>query len=178
MFFSFFHFIIVVIQSLSPPHLFATPWTAAHQSSLSLIISQSLLKLMSIESTMPSNHLILSHPFLLLPSIFPSIRVFSSELALCIKWTKYWSFSFSISPSIRGWFPLGLTGLISLISFTLSFLKLLILFWRLLEGDLQQIHHLFNCSYLSFMFTILESNSELVPKNVLLCSLHIVLRMP
>ena len=177
MFFSFFHFIIV-IQSLSPLRLFATPWTAARQSSLSLIISQSLLKLMSIESTMPSNHLILSHPFLLLPSILPSIRVFSSELALRIKWPKYWSFSFSISPSIRGWFPLGLTGLISLISFTLSFLKLLILFWRLLEGDLQQIHHLFNCSYLSFMFTILESNSELVPKNVLLCSLHIVLWMP
>ena len=76
-----------------------TPWTAARQASLSFTISQSLLKLMSIESVMPSSHLILCHPFFLLPSIFPSIRVFSSELALCIKWQKYWSFSFSISPS-------------------------------------------------------------------------------
>ena len=76
-----------------------TPWTAAHQASLSITNSQSLLKLMSIKSVMPSNHLILCHPLLLLPSIFPSIRVFSSESALCIRWPKYWSFSFSISPS-------------------------------------------------------------------------------
>ena len=75
-----------------------TPWTAAHQASLFNTNSQSLLKLMSIESVMPSNHLILCHP-LLLPSIFPSIRVFSSELVLYIRWPKYWSFSFSISPS-------------------------------------------------------------------------------
>ena len=79
--------------------LFAIPWTAAHQVSLPFIISQSLLKLMSTESKMPSNHLILCHPLLLLPSIFPSIRVFSNESALCIRWPKYWSFSFSISPS-------------------------------------------------------------------------------
>ena len=98
----FFHFVIVVIQSLSCVQLFGTPWAAARQSSLSLTISQSLLKLMSIESVMLSNHLILCHPFLLLPSIFPSIRVFSSESALHIKWPKYWSFSFSISPSIQG----------------------------------------------------------------------------
>ena len=74
-------------------------WTAAHQASLTFTISQSLLKLMSIESVMPSNHLILCHPHLLLPSIFPSIRVFSNESVLQIRWTKYWSFSFSISPS-------------------------------------------------------------------------------
>ena len=79
--------------------LFATPWTAARQASLSFIISQSLLKLMSIESVMPSNLLILCHPLLLLPSIFPSIGVFSKELVLRIRWPKDWSFSFSISPS-------------------------------------------------------------------------------
>ena len=85
-------------QSLSCVRLFPTSWTAALQASLSITISQSLLKLMSIESVMPSNHLILCH-FFLLPSIFPSIRVFSNELVLCIRWSKYWSFSFSISPS-------------------------------------------------------------------------------
>ena len=90
---------VVVVQSLSHVWLFVTPWTAACQASLSITISQSLLKLMSIESVMPSNHFILCHPFLLLPSIFPSIRVFSNELALHIRWLKYWRFSFSISPS-------------------------------------------------------------------------------
>ena len=84
----------VVIQSLSCVQLFVTPWT-----SLSFTISQSLLKLMSIESVMPSNHLILCLPLLFLPSIFPSIRVFSSELALQIRWPKYWNFSVCISPS-------------------------------------------------------------------------------
>ena len=78
---------------------FATPWTAARRASLSFTITQSLLKLMSVESVMPSNHFILCRPLLLLPSILPSIRVFSNELALCIRWPKYWSFSFSISPS-------------------------------------------------------------------------------
>ena len=82
-----------VVQSLSRVQLFATPWTAAHQASLSLAISLSLLKLISIESVMPSNHLILCHPLLLLLSIFPSIGVFSDELALCIRWPKYWSFT-------------------------------------------------------------------------------------
>ena len=86
------------IQSLSCVRLFATPWTAAHQASLSITNSQSPPKPMSIESVMPSNHLILCCP-LLLPSIFPSIRVFSNESALGIRWPKYWSFSFSISPS-------------------------------------------------------------------------------
>ena len=76
-----------------------TPWTAAHQASLSFAISQSLLKLMSIESVMPSNHLILCHSILLLVSVIPSIRVFSNELTRLIRWPKYWSFSFSISPS-------------------------------------------------------------------------------
>ena len=79
--------------------LFATPWTAAHQASLSLTNSRSLLKLMSIESVMPSNHLILCHPLLLPPSIFSSIKVFSSESVLRIRWPKYWSFSLTISPS-------------------------------------------------------------------------------
>ena len=86
-------------QSLSRVQLFATPGTAACQASLSITNSQSLLKLMSTESVMPSNHLILCHPLLLLPSIFPSIRVFFKESALCIRWPKDWSFSVSISPS-------------------------------------------------------------------------------
>ena len=77
----------------------ATPWTAARQASLSITNSRSLLKLMSIESVMPSNHFILCHPLLLLPSIFPSIRVFSNESVLRIRWPKYWSFSFNMSPS-------------------------------------------------------------------------------
>ena len=89
---------VVVVQSLSHVWLSATPWTAARQASLSSTISRSLLKLMSIESVMPSNHLILCHPFICLPSIFPSTRVFSNELTLCNRWSVYWSFSFRISP--------------------------------------------------------------------------------
>ena len=88
-----------LFQSLSCVRLFATPWTTAHQASLSITNSQGSSKPMSIESVMPSNHLILCHPLLLLPSIFPSIRVFSSESVLHIRWPNYWSFSFSISPS-------------------------------------------------------------------------------
>ena len=87
------------VQSFSHVRLFATPETAAHQASLSITNSWSPPKLMSIESVMPSNHLILCHPLLLLPSIFPSIRVFSNESTLWIRWPKYWSFSFSITPS-------------------------------------------------------------------------------
>ena len=87
------------VQLLSRVRLFVTPWTAARQASLSFTISQSLLKLMSIKSVMPSNHLILYRPLLFLPSIFPSIRVFSNESALCIRWQEYWSFSFNINPS-------------------------------------------------------------------------------
>ena len=86
------------VQSLSPFRLFVTPWTAAHQTSLSITNSRSLLKLMSIQLVMPSNHLILCHPLPHLSSVFPSIRVFSSESVLRITWLKYWSFSFSISP--------------------------------------------------------------------------------
>ena len=87
------------VQLLSRFLLFATPWTAAHQASLSITNSWSLLKLMSIEAVMPSNHLILFHPLLLPPSIFSSIRVFSNESVFYIRWPKYWSFSFSVSPS-------------------------------------------------------------------------------
>ena len=87
------------VQSLSHVQLFVTPWTEACQASLSITNSQSLLKCMSIVLVMPSNHLILYYPLLLLPSVFPSIRVFSNESVLCIRWSKYWSFRFSVSPS-------------------------------------------------------------------------------
>ena len=87
------------VQSLSHVRLFATPWTAARQASLSITNPQSLLKLISIESMMSSNHLILCRPLLLLPSVFPSIRVFSNESTLHMRWPKYWSFSFNIIPS-------------------------------------------------------------------------------
>ena len=90
---------VVFVQSLSPVQLFAIPWTVAHQAFLSSTVSWSLLKLMSIELVIPSNHLILYNSLLFLPSIFPSIRVFSSELSLYIRWPKYWSFSFRINPS-------------------------------------------------------------------------------
>ena len=92
---------VVVVQSLSRVRLFATPWTAAHQASLSITISQSLLRLMSMPSVTPCNHLILRHPLLLLPSVFPNIRAFSNESALCIRWPEYWHFNFSISPSVN-----------------------------------------------------------------------------
>ena len=113
------------VQSLSRVRLFATPWTAVRQASLSITNSQSLLKFMSIESVMPSNHLILCHP-LLLPSIFPSIRVFSNESALRIRWPKFWSFSFSISPS---------NEYSGLISFRIDWLDLLAV-----QGSLLQHH--------------------------------------
>ena len=96
-----FVFIVVIVQSPSHVQLFATPWTAACQVPLSFAISQSSLKLMSIESVMLSNHFLLCFPHLLFPSIFPSIRVFSNESALHIRWAKYWSFSFSISHPIN-----------------------------------------------------------------------------
>ena len=117
------------VQSLSHVQLFATPWTAAHQASLSITNSQSLHKLMSIESAMPSNHLILCRPLLLPPSIFPSIRVFSNESVLHIKWPKYWSFSFNISPS---------NEYSGLISFRMDWLDLLVV-----QGILKNLlqHH-------------------------------------
>ena len=103
------------VHSLSCLQLFATPWIASCQASLSIINSQNLLKLLSTESVMPSNHLILCCPLLLLPSVLPSIRVFSKELVLYIRWPKYWHFNFSISPSNEYLgFPLGWTDCISL----------------------------------------------------------------
>ena len=110
------------VQSLSRVRLFATPWIAARQASLSITNSRSSPRLTSIESVMPSNYFIFCHPRLFLHLIFPSIRVFSNESVLHIRWPKYWSFSFSSSPSneYSGWFPLGLTGLISLQSKGLS----------------------------------------------------------
>ena len=137
-------FFINSVQSLSRVQLFATPWTAAHQASLSLTNSQSSPKLMSIESVMSSNHLILCRPLLLPPSIFPSIRVFSNELVLPIRWPKYWSFSFSISPSNKysGW-----------ISFRMDWLDLLAV-----QGTLKSLlqHHSSKASILrcSAFFTV------------------------
>ena len=115
------------VQWLSPVQLFVTPWTAACQASLSITNSQSLLKLMTIESVMTSNHLILCHPLLLPPSIFPSIRVFSNELVLQIRWLKYWSFSFSISLSNK------YSGLIS---FRINWFDLLAV-----QGTLRNLQH-------------------------------------
>ena len=109
-----------------PCPTFATPWTAAPQASLFFTISRSLLKLMSIDLVMPTNHLILCHPLLVLPSIFPSIRIFSNELALHIKWPKYWSFSFSISPS---------NEYSGLISFRIDWFDLLAVQGTLLKGS-------------------------------------------
>ena len=117
------------VQYFSCVRLFATPWTAARQASLSTTNSQSLLKLMSIESVMISNHLILCHPLPLRPSIFPSITVFSNESALHIRWPEYWSFSFSLSPS---------NEYSGLISFRMDWLDLLAL-----QGTLKSLlqHH-------------------------------------
>ena len=119
----------VAVQSLSCVWLFVTPWTAALQASLTFTISQSLLKLTSIELVMPSTHLILCHLLLLLPSIFPSIRIFSSESALHVRWPKIWSFSFSISPS---------SEYSGLISFRMDWLDLLAV-----QGTLKSLlqHH-------------------------------------
>ena len=118
-----------VVQSC---RLFATPWTAARQASLSNTNSQSLLKLTSIESVIPSNHLILCHPFLFPPSIFPSIRVFANESVLHIRWPKYWSFSFNISPSNEH--P-------GLISFRMDWLDLLAINSRVQPRYLSQLQH-------------------------------------
>ena len=110
------------VQSLSHVWLFETPWTAACHASVSITNSQSLLKLMSITSVMPANHLTLCHPLLILPSIFPSIRVFSNEAVLHITWSNYWSFSFSISLSNEYW---------GLISFRIYWFDLLAVQWTL-----------------------------------------------
>ena len=124
------------LQSLSRVWFFVTLWTAAHQASLSITNSQSLLKTMSVESVIPSNYLILWHPFLLLPSIFPNIRVFSNESVLSIRWPKYQSLSFSILPmNIQDWFPLGLTGLLSRVfsNTTVTVNNTILYIWKLLR---------------------------------------------
>ena len=118
--------LFVVVRLLSDVQLFVTPWTAARQASLSITNLQRLLKLNAIMSVMPANHLILCHPLLLLLSIFPSIRIFSNELALCIRWPKYWSFSFNINPSNEH--P-------GLISFRMDWLDLLAV-----QGTLKSLH--------------------------------------
>ena len=132
------------VQSLSHVRLFATSWTAARQASLPITNSQSLLKLMSIKSVIPSNHLILCHPLLLLPSVFPSIRVFSNESTLHMRWPKYWSFSPSISPSNEH--P-------GLVSFRMDWLDLLAV-----QGTLKSLlqHHSSKASILrcSVFFTV------------------------
>ena len=128
---------------LSHVQLFATPWTAARQASLSITNSQSLPRFMPIESVMPSNHLILCHPLLLLHSIFPSIWVFSNESTLHIRWPKYWSFSFSISPSSEH--P-------GLISFKMDWLDLLAVQGTLESYPTPQFRSM-NSSVLSFLYT-------------------------
>ena len=142
----------VTVQLLSHVWLFATPWTAAHQASLSITNSRSLLKLISIKSVRPSNHLILCHPLLLLPSIFPSIRVYASESALRIRWPKYWSFSFSISSSSEYW---------GLISFRMDWLNLLAV-----QGTLKSLlqHHSSKASILwhSAFFTVQLSHPYMI----------------
>ena len=129
-------------QSLSRVQLFATPWTAACQASLSITNSRSLPKLMSIESVMPSNHLILCRPLLFPPSIFPSIRAFSNGSALCIRWPKYWSFSFNISPSNEH------SGLISLRTDWFYLLAV----WGTLESSPTPQFKSINSSALSFLY--------------------------
>ena len=136
------------VQSLSHVQLFGTPWTAALQASLSITNSRSLPKLMSIELVMPSNHLILCRPLRHLPSIFPSIRVFSNESTLCIMWPKYWSFSFNISPSNEH------SGLIS---FRIDWLNLLAV-----QGTLKSFlqHHSTKASILWFLAFIMVQLSH------------------
>ena len=136
------------VQSLSHVRLFVTPWTAAHQASLSITNFRSLLKLMSIESVMPSNHLILCIPLLLPPSVFSSIRVLSIESALHIRWPKYWSFSFSISlfNECLGLISFRMDWLISLLSKGLS---------RVFSNTMVQKHQFFSAQ-LSF-----QSNSHI-----------------
>ena len=132
------------VQSLSRVQLSATPWTSAHQASLPITNSRSLLKLMSIKSVMPSNCLILCHPLLLLPSIFPSIRVFSNEPVLHIRWPKYWSFSFNIIPSSEH---------LGLVSFRMDLLDLLAV-----QGALKSLlqHHSSKASILHFFIAQLS----------------------
>ena len=136
------------VQSISRVQLFATPWVAARQASLSITSSRSSLRLTSIESVMPSSHLILCRPLLPLPPIPPSIRVFSSESTLCMRWPKYWSFSFAsfLPKNTQSWSPLGWTGWISLQSKGLS---------RVFSNTTVQKHQFFGTQLSS------ESNSHI-----------------
>ena len=132
------------VQSLSHVRLFATLWIAARQASLSITISRSSLTFKSIESVMPSSHLILCHPLVLPPSVFPSIRVFSNESALCMRWPKYWSFSFNISPSNEH------SGLIS---FRMDWLDLLAVQGTLNVSSPTPQFKTINSSMLSFLYS-------------------------
>ena len=143
------------VESLSRVRLFMTPWTSAHQASLSITNSQSLPKLMSIESVTPSNHLILCHPLLLLLSIFPSIRILSNESALCIRWPKYWSFSFNISPSNEH--P-------GLISFRMDWLDLLAVQGTLQESSPTPLFKSINSLALSFLYSPTHIHTWLLEK--------------
>ena len=158
------------VQSLNHVWLFATPWTAAHQASVSITNSQSSLKLMSFELVMPTNHLILCCPLVLLPSVFPSIRVFSNESVLHIRWPKYWSFSFSIRPS---------SEYSGLISFRMDWLDLLAV-----QGTLKSLlqHHsskasilwcsaFFTNTYLLTIRSVSKWTAKLKGLNVSLCRL-------
>ena len=135
------HSVQFTVQSLIHVWLFVTPWTTARQASLSITNSRSPPKPMSIESVMPSSHLILCRPLLFLPSIFPSMRVFSNESALCIRWPKYWSFSFNISPSNEH--P-------GLISFMMDWLDLLIV--QVTLKSLLQLQHCFCLMFYLFIY--------------------------
>ena len=145
--------IISSVQLLSRVPLFVTPWTVARQASLSITNSWSLLKLISIELVIPSNHLILCHPLLFLPSIFHSIRVFSNESALQIRWPKYWSFSFIIDPSneYSKLISLGLNGLISLQSKGLS---------RVFSNDTVQKHQFFGAEPFSWSNSYIHNDLQ------------------
>ena len=146
------------VQLLNCVSLFVTPWTTAFQASLSITNSRSLLKLMSTESVMPSNHIILCHPLLFPPSIFPSIRVFSNESVLCIRWSKYWSFSFSTSSS---------NEYSGLISFRMDWLDLLAV-----QGTRRSLlqHHISKASTLqcSAFFTVQLSHPYMTTRKILL----------
>ena len=141
--------LLAIVQSLSHVQLFVTPWTAARQASLSITNSQGLLKLMSIESVMPSNHLMLCRPLLLLPSIFPSVRVFSNESVLHIRWPNDWSFSFSINPS---------NEYSGLISFRIDWFDLLAV-----QGTLKSLlqHHTLKASILQCSAFFIDQLSHL-----------------
>ena len=147
-----FSWVAFSVQLLSRAQLFATPWTAACQASLSITNSRSLPKLMSIESVMPSSHLTLCPPLLLPPSVFPSIKIFSNESPLCIRWPKYWSFSFNISPSNEH--P-------ELVSFRVDWLDLLAV-----QGTLTSLlqHHSSKASMLHPNFFIVQLSHRYVTK--------------